>query len=41
MTLPARFVAGLSLIAGWPGLLLMLAVVPVLVAVIRRRPHGA
>jgi len=36
LTLPARFVAGLSLIAGWPGLLLMALTVPTVVAVITR-----
>jgi hypothetical protein len=33
LRLPAKFVAGLSLLAGWPGLLLMLLVVPVIVRV--------
>lgn len=37
LDLPARFLAGLSLVAGWPGLLLMLAVVPSVVAVIARK----
>lgn len=37
MDLPARFLAGLSLVAGWPGLLLMLAVVPPVVAVVARK----
>ena len=36
LTLPARFVAGLSLIAGWPGLLLMALTVPTVVAGITR-----
>lgn len=31
MQLPAGFVAGMSLLSGWPGILLMLAVVPSLV----------
>lgn len=36
LDLPPRFVAGLSFIAGWPGLVLMLVVVPPLVRVLRR-----
>jgi len=35
--LPAGFMAGLSLAAGWPGIILMIAVVPP-VARLRRRP---
>ena len=35
--LPADFMAGLSLISGWPGLLLMMAVVPPLVRQARAR----
>jgi hypothetical protein len=34
MSLPAAFVAGLSFIAGWPGVLLMLLVIPPLVRLI-------
>lgn len=37
MTLPADFLARLSLLAGWPGILLMLTTIPVVVAVIRAR----
>ena len=37
LELPAGFVAGLSLLAGWPGLVLMLVVVPPLVRTLRRR----
>lgn len=36
LSLPARFVAGISLLAGWPGVLLMVAVVPATLALIRR-----
>lgn len=36
--LPAGFVAGASLLSGWPGLLLMLAVIPPLVRLVPRRP---
>jgi hypothetical protein len=31
--LPAKFVAGLSLLAGWPGILLMLLVIPAVVRI--------
>jgi hypothetical protein len=42
LDLPAQFVAGLSFVAGWPGIVLMLAVVPPLVRVVRRgRGDGA
>lgn len=38
MTLPAKFIAGVSFISGWPGIILMLAVIP---AVLRLyRPSG-
>ena len=30
--LPAKFVAGISLLSGWPGLILMMVVIPALVA---------
>lgn len=36
LALPAGFLAGLSFLAGWPGLLLMLAVVPPLVHLVGR-----
>jgi hypothetical protein len=39
MNLPAGFLAGLSLIAGWPGLILMAVVVPAVLAVIDRRSN--
>lgn len=35
LDLPAGFVAGLSLISGWPGIILMIVVIPPLVRVIR------
>jgi len=35
LELPAGFVAGLSLISGWPGIILMIVVIPPLVRVIR------
>jgi hypothetical protein len=35
LELPAGFVAGLSFVAGWPGLVLMLVVVPPLVRAVR------
>lgn len=38
IALPARFMAGLSLLGGWPGILLMIAVVPP-VARLRKRPR--
>ena len=31
--LPARFMAGLSLLAGWPGIVLMLVVIPAIVSI--------
>ena len=34
--LPAAFMAGLSLVSGWPGLVLMVVVIPL---VVRARPH--
>jgi hypothetical protein len=37
LDLPAAFVAGLSLVSGWPGLILMVFVVPGLVFAARRR----
>lgn len=37
MELPAGLVAGLSLLSGWPGIILMLVVVPPLVMAVRRR----
>ena len=37
LDLPAGFVAGLSLLSGWPGIILMIVVVPALVLAIRRR----
>jgi len=37
--LPAGFVAGLSLASGWPGIILMVAVVPPLVRLGRKRIH--
>ena len=42
MDLPAGFLAGVSFIAGWPGLVLMLVVIPVLVRTRppRRTPPG-
>lgn len=36
MKLPAGFMAGLSLLSGWPGIVLMIVVVPPVVAVCRR-----
>lgn len=41
LQLPAAFLAGVSFIAGWPGILLMLAVVPPVVQVARPRPLAA
>lgn len=39
MDLPAGFVAGISLLAGWPGIVLMLLVIPPLVGGIRSRSN--
>ncbi len=39
--LPAKFMAGVSLISGWPGILLMIAVVPPLVRAGRKTGVGA
>ncbi|MBM4398146.1 MAG: hypothetical protein FJ087_20975 [Deltaproteobacteria bacterium] len=39
--LPAGFMAGLSLLSGWPGIVLMIAVVPPLVRVSRRNARPA
>jgi hypothetical protein len=41
MSLPAHFVAGLSFLAGWPGVLLMLVVIPPLVRLIGPARAGA
>ncbi len=41
MNLPAGFVAGLSLLSGWPGLALMLAVIPQLVRLSGAQPRGS
>lgn len=41
MELPAAFLAGASLLAGWPGILLMLAVVPPVVQALRRGAPGS
>ncbi len=40
MELPAAFLAGVSFLAGWPGVLLMLAVVPPVVRVVRTSATG-
>jgi hypothetical protein len=43
LNLPAGFVAGLSLISGWPGIILMIVIIPPLTRVIRatgRRHHA-
>ncbi len=40
MTLPAGFAAGISLVSGWPGLVLMMAVIPSLVRLAGRHPRG-
>ncbi len=39
LELPAAFVAGLSLVSGWPGIVLMLVVVPPLVRLVRSTEH--
>jgi len=41
MTLPAPFLAGVSFLSGWPGIVLMLVVVPVLVRVAGSSPRGS
>ena len=42
LQLPAVFVAGLSVVAGWPGVVLMLVTIPSIVAAARRqRPTAA
>jgi hypothetical protein len=40
MALPAGFVAGISLLSGWPGLALMMAVVPQVVRLSGLDPYG-
>lgn len=40
LELPAAFLAGLSFAAGWPGILLMMSVIPVTVRGGLRRPAG-
>jgi hypothetical protein len=40
LELPAGFMAGLSLLGGWPGILLMIAVVPPTVRLIKARSRG-
>lgn len=40
LDLPAGFVAGISFVAGWPGLVLMLFVVPP-IALLSRKLHGS
>jgi hypothetical protein len=39
--LPARWVAGLSLLSGWPGIVLMIVVVPPVVHAVRWRGERA
>lgn len=39
LALPAGFVAGISLLTGWPGLALMMAVIPGLVRIARNHQH--
>jgi hypothetical protein len=39
MELPAGFLAGVSLVSGWPGMILMLAVVPPFVRMIKEKTH--
>ena len=41
MTLPAPFLAGVSLLSGWPGIVLMLVVVPVLVRMAGSTTRGS
>ena len=44
IALPAAFMAGLSLVSGWPGVILMIAVVPLIARAghpLRRRPPPA
>jgi len=41
LTLPAGLVAGASFLAGWPGMLLMLAVVPPIVRIVQRQTRRA
>lgn len=41
MELPAGFLAGVSLVSGWPGIILMLAVVPPFVKMVKEKtPQG-
>lgn len=35
MKLPAKFVAGASLLSGWPGIILMIAVIPAIIRIAR------
>jgi len=39
MDLPATFLAGISLLSGWPGLVIMIVAVPAIVR-LARVPHG-
>jgi len=41
MTLPAPFLAGVSFLSGWPGIVLMVVVVPVLVRVAGTSPRAS
>ena len=38
--LPAEFLAGLSFVAGWPGIVLMVIVIPTIVPIMKPRPIG-
>ena len=40
MKLPAKFVAGASLISGWPGIVLMIAAIPAIVRLSRMAGHA-
>ncbi|MBN2035797.1 MAG: hypothetical protein JW768_03565 [Chitinispirillaceae bacterium] len=40
MKLPAKFVAGASLLSGWPGIILMLAAIPAIVRLSRMTGHA-
>jgi hypothetical protein len=40
MKLPAKFVAGASLISGWPGIILMIAAIPAIIRISRVVGHS-
>jgi hypothetical protein len=40
MKLPAKFIAGVSLLSGWPGIILMIAAIPAIIRISRMVGHS-